>query len=1094
MPLRFLCALLFISFSNIAFAQSFNSADVINKGIKYHDKGDFTQAAKEYQKVPMTDTNYLLAQYELALTYSSDSSKYDDGLKLIDNLKQIPYNNFYRTLSFLEASILDESGQGDKAVMAYDNLLKKYPEYPKAYFEAGVLHLNLENYEKANELFEQSLIRNPFHFRSHYYLGKSYLMQGRITESLIATHFALMATSDANQASGVIDQLLLLTKGSDTLINRSKNMDATFKDAQFDEIAEVLISRVAANKKFKLKTDIDDIITRQLQVVYELAKYRAGNDRFVNQFYVPHMQKVWKDDYFNEHMLFLFSEYGIKEIDKKAKRKKKGIAELKEDANAYFYKIPGTRELNYAKRKGMKSRYLAQGQNLAIGQNEIKKVEKKETSVFEGPFKYYESGVMRSEGRYSKNNKKDGLWKYYNNLGNLVETVTYKDGKFNGWQKKYTYYGVLDFERFYEGEERLTELKVYKKGKLDYTVKETKKGEPFDFTSYNKNGTIETKYKMKDDDPIDGLVTYYYDNKQVASKLNFENKKIVGTVKRFYENGQPKAVEIYKDGKLSGECKFYYDNGSLKSVVNYDKDETNGPFKSYYINGNIRSEGSNKNGKYQGEMKNYDYDGKLLTTVQYNKGMVKKMQFARPEMEKMRAKFRGNEQFFYGNGSLASDLKNSSNGLQSGVSRYYYYSGPQREEINFKDGKKEGTSLYFYTNGNKYADYNLKNNEFDGLNIVYDLSGDTSAVGLYDNGKKVGAWRLFENGRLKEIETYKSGKLDGPDILYNVEDGTIRRVSWYDAGFFTGFNEYAPDGNIAHTNELKAGKGPYVIHHSNGKEDYVGQMKDGLFDGKGLKKYFDGKTKYTENLNASNYIGERKVYYYNGNINEIYNYSNDGKILSYEDYSVGGMLERKYEYTDTPGYYTCNFYIGEKPFCKTPYRESDINGEEYYYGENGEVAGVINYIDGNLLSYSYLGADKKMVPAIDISSGTGAIKMFYANGQKSAELNYVNGYLDGPVIYYYTNGQVRKKRFYEKQMKVGKSEEFNQDGKLLYQANYNKKGNLDGAYKQFDKNGKLFYNVTLDNGILVNQGEILDPKTGKMIQITFANNRIVDAK
>src|SRR5262245_46283126 len=50
-----------------------NSGQVIEAGIKLHDDGKYKEALKEYQKVPVGDTNYVWALYEMTLTCASDS-------------------------------------------------------------------------------------------------------------------------------------------------------------------------------------------------------------------------------------------------------------------------------------------------------------------------------------------------------------------------------------------------------------------------------------------------------------------------------------------------------------------------------------------------------------------------------------------------------------------------------------------------------------------------------------------------------------------------------------------------------------------------------------------------------------------------------------------------------------------------------------------------------------------------------------------------------------------------------------------------------------------------------------------------------------
>ena len=69
----------------------------------------------------------------------------------------------------------------------------------------------------------------------------------------------------------------------------------------------------------------------------------------------------------------------------------------------------------------------------------------------EGLWKYYhDNGQLKREGNY-KDGKEDGLWKYYLfNNGHLTSEGYYKDGYENGVWKKYSLNGEIQWERTYK--------------------------------------------------------------------------------------------------------------------------------------------------------------------------------------------------------------------------------------------------------------------------------------------------------------------------------------------------------------------------------------------------------------------------------------------------------------------------------------------------------------------------------------------------------------------------------------------------------------------------------------------------------------------
>jgi antitoxin component YwqK of YwqJK toxin-antitoxin module len=63
---------------------------------------------------------------------------------------------------------------------------------------------------------------------------------------------------------------------------------------------------------------------------------------------------------------------------------------------------------------------------------------------------------------------------------------------------------------------------------------------------------------------------------------SFIDDKLNGERKRYYENGQLKAICFYIDGKLNGEQKWYYPNGQLREICTFIDGTKNGEYKQYY--------------------------------------------------------------------------------------------------------------------------------------------------------------------------------------------------------------------------------------------------------------------------------------------------------------------------------------------------------------------------------------------------------------------------------------------------------------------------------------------------------------------------------
>ena len=91
--------------------------------------------------------------------------------------------------------------------------------------------------------------------------------------------------------------------------------------------------------------------------------------------------------------------------------------------------------------------------------------------------------------------------------------------------------------------------------------------------------------------PFTGVVSDYYENGQLASKINLIDGKFNGLEVGYFENGNIKGKINYINNLIHGEFEEYFENGQLKEKANYINGNLNGPSVSYYFNGNLKKEG-----------------------------------------------------------------------------------------------------------------------------------------------------------------------------------------------------------------------------------------------------------------------------------------------------------------------------------------------------------------------------------------------------------------------------------------------------------------------------------------------------------------------
>jgi antitoxin component YwqK of YwqJK toxin-antitoxin module len=192
------------------------------------------------------------------------------------------------------------------------------------------------------------------------------------------------------------------------------------------------------------------------------------------------------------------------------------------------------------------------------------------------------------------------------------------------------------------------------------------------------------------------------------NKLNSNGQK-QGVWKGFYSDSKRLRYEgTFENGKEVGLFNFY-DDTKTQSVIatrNFNITDNSAYTIFYDQKKNVVSEGKVVNKLYEGEWKYYHEASKVVMT-----------------------------QEFYKNGKL------------NGSKKIYFPSGKIAEEANYVNNIREGKYKKYTEDGIALEESNYKKGEFDGIAIFKDPIGNVVAKGIFKEGKKVGIWEFFENGK-----------------------------------------------------------------------------------------------------------------------------------------------------------------------------------------------------------------------------------------------------------------------------------------------------------------------------------------------------------
>jgi antitoxin component YwqK of YwqJK toxin-antitoxin module len=182
-----------------------------------------------------------------------------------------------------------------------------------------------------------------------------------------------------------------------------------------------------------------------------------------------------------------------------------------------------------------------------------------------------------------------------------------------------------------------------------------------------------------------------------------------GLWKGVYEGSKrPRYEGVFEHGKETGVF-TYYDDTSVKSIVatrEFNKNDNSAYTIFYDQKKNKVSEGKVINKLHEGQWKYYHEASKIVMT-----------------------------------------LENYKNGKLEGLRSVYFPNGKIAEEIGYKNGIKEGVYKKYTEKGVVLEDSFYKKGQFDGTATFKDPDGNVVAKGLFLNGKKVGVWEFFENGK-----------------------------------------------------------------------------------------------------------------------------------------------------------------------------------------------------------------------------------------------------------------------------------------------------------------------------------------------------------
>jgi uncharacterized protein len=417
-----------------------------------------------------------------------------------------------------------------------------------------------------------------------------------------------------------------------------------------------------------------------------------------------------------------------------------------------------TGEFNHGKRTGEWKEYYANG-DLHIQQSYT--LDKKHGPLVE----YYKKeegqseAQVKLEGTYFQGEKDGKFMEWYSN-GSLAASKNYQhgteDGSFLEYWPETDLKTLKRIKNKYRRNKRIEDLYKNKLKTEGFYVIGNKEGE---WKTWFRNGLVKSKAHFKNG-LQDGRAEEWYDylvDSQHVVRLAGEYKAGIQTGKweSYYRNGQIETEQMYENGKLNGPMKYYYETGELKLSSNFkDSIQVDTQFE-YYANGNKKNEVEFQNNQRHGDFIAYHPNGKLSIKGFYQGGVPV-----------------GNWEWYDDTGTNL--LKTSSFDRGTGLMYEFYATGELKSQTQFVSGVKDGTETIWFESGQVKAKSNFRNGLLQGDYEEFHENGDPLTKTSWIYGKRNGSYESWFGNKQKQFELkFLDDRIHGPSTEWH-ENGALR--------------------------------------------------------------------------------------------------------------------------------------------------------------------------------------------------------------------------------------------------------------------------------------------------------------------------------
>ncbi len=1053
-----------------------NSSDIIDEGIDLLGKELYEQAAKKFELVSKSDTNYTIAQLDVVISYFYNEDYAKVEVSAENMLRDFKDYRIQMYKYYLKSLIKSKKWEVGKLVA--ERAKAEYPIYNEFNVLEAVLYKESGDVKTAEKLLQTLVKTNASSSSAHYQLAKIAAERGQTVRAIISLQFAISCNNhmtDLGDAYDLLEKLCSNNYSAKTKVNNAvKN--------EFIELYELVESGIAQDSKYSSKLGLNYSINNQSDLIIDSIDLQEKSTDFWMNFYGPFLHEINTNHLIKGYILSFLRVNKQQVINALVSKHATEIRTVEDRLQKYLFE------------KSHAVKYPIKGVKYTL------------------PYIYKTNGNLAGIGNIDSEMNRDGKWILFAADGSIASKLTYKAGEIighNAWYDKegnitseYTLVndkinGATTWSRdngtkrysgeFKDGKLHGNIINYYKNGLLKEYIafKDGKRHGSCTEINYAGDTTSTCTYK---DGKLHGLYNEYYSNGTMSLEVNFITGKKEGVYKEFYLNGNLKKKGYYSKGTEAGTWEEYHNNGKLElSYQRSSKGKSDGQFYELFDSGDTSRIGHLKGGKLHGMDVLYSSRGKVYSKILYKKGIIKSYQYF-DSLGTVLSEGKNKQVVYdvYGYKSFEGTKKGKKG--KTGLWTYYHKNGQVSKKINYVKNKIQGPIFWYYPNTQLEAKCNFLDDERDGKYSAYYENGNLEKQGWYEKGSKQGEWITYNlSGEVTERTYYIDGSFDRFYTEYN-NNGTLRAENFYEesliqytilydtlgnrlkkCSYYLGSGKYKTPA-FSHDipfidGTLKSGKrnGKFTYLLPNNKPSSITPYRTGTKHGDYVQYHYNSKVFETGTYNHGSKEGVWKTYYDDSKIRKISHFKNgkvDGKIVEYHQ---NGKKEEINHYDHNGNEHGLDtMYHENGTLRKTiPYYHGDIHGDVVEFDPLGKVNSKKIYVGNHLTSYSYLKNGAWVTPLI-ISDDT-PVKCFYENGKVSLDYTLKYGQRSGNYKKLYSNGKTWIESTYEKGRVQGKYTEYYSDGTVAYTGTYIF-GQKTGKHTWYGINHKKTEELTYLNG------------------------------